>query len=295
MNKKVKYLVVGLFSIVILGFIGMNNIAPYAIIKPFKTSEAITPDQLGLKSEILDLTTKDGVELSAYWTKTETDTAKGIIILVHGIGGCKEHFLDLSKELSKKGIESIIFDGRAHGKSGGTFCTYGFKEKEDIAQIVDKIKQQQPDLPIGIWGNSLGGAIAIQALELEERIKFGIIESTFTDLEQIVFDYKKRILKGFAWRYLSNFALKRAGQIADFEPELVKPIESVKNIEQPVLIAHGDSDKNISWKYGQQLFDNLKSKNKEFVLIKRGGHFGLLTTGGVEYRDKLVNFIENNL
>ena len=55
----------------------------------------------------------------------------------------KNNFLGLGKELSKKGIESIVFDGRAHGKSGGEFCTYGFKEKKDIAQIVDKIKGEK--------------------------------------------------------------------------------------------------------------------------------------------------------
>jgi len=70
--------------------------------------------------------------------------------LIHGIGGCKEHGLNLTKELSQKGIESIVFDGRAHGQSGGAFCTYGFNEKRDISQIIDKIKEQSPDLPIGI-------------------------------------------------------------------------------------------------------------------------------------------------
>ena len=237
----------------------------------------------------------DDSELSGYWIKSEKDTAKGIIILVHGIGGCKEHFLNLSKELSKAGIESIIFDGRAHGKSGGEFCTYGFKEKYDISKIVDKIKSKNPNYKIGIWGNSLGGAIAIQTLEIEKGIDFGIIESTFTELDKIVFDYKKRILKGIGIKLISDFGLKRAGEIADFNPNKVKPIESVKNIGQPMFIAHGDSDKNISVEYGKQLFDNLKSKNKELAIIKDGGHFDLFDKGGEEYKSKLLNFIERNL
>ena len=295
MNKKIKYLTIGCLIIMILGFVGIDNIAPYAITQPPKINGSITPEKLGLKSEALNLKTKDNVELSGYWIKSELDAPKGVIILLHGIGGCKEHFLGLANELSKKGIESIIFDGRAHGKSGGEFCTYGFKEKKDIAQIVDKIKKQQPTLPIGIWGNSLGGAIAIQALEFDERIKFGIIESTFTDLHQIVFDYKKRILKGIGIKHLSDFALERAGEIADFEPQKIKPIESVKNIEQSIFIAHGDSDKNISFKYGQQLFDNLKTKDKQFVLIKGGGHFDLFEKGGSEYKSKMMDFIQRNL
>ena len=279
----------------ILGFIGVNNIAPYAITQPPRITESIVPENLGLISENLNITTRDKVDLSGYWIKSETDSSRGIIILIHGIGGCKEHFLNLAKELSERGIESIVFDGRAHGKSGGEFCTYGFKEKKDIAEIVDKIKERKPNLPIGIWGNSLGGAIAIQALEFDERIKFGIIESTFTELNQIVFDYKKRILRGIGIRNLSDFALKRAGQIADFEPHNIKPIESVKNIEQSIFMAHGDADENISYKYGQQLFENLKTSDKEFFLVKNGGHFDLFDKGGIIYKNKIMHFIDRNL
>jgi len=285
----------GICFIGILGIIGVYLIAPFAITQPPKIETSVTPEKMDLAFEDLNILTVDSVDLSGYWIKPETDSSKGILILIHGIGGCKEHFLGLAKELSKKGIESILFDGRAHGKSGGEFCTYGFKEKMDIAQIVDTIKSRKPNLPIGIWGNSLGGAIAIQALEVDKRIQFGVIESTFTDLNQIVFDYKKRILKGIGIRSLSDYALGRAGEVAGFDPLKIKPIESVKNIEQPVFMAHGDADENISFKYGQQLFDNLKTENKEFVLVKGGGHFGLFEAGGNDYKNKIMGFIERQL
>jgi len=54
---------------------------------------------------------------------------------------------------------------------------------------------------------------------------------------------------------------------------MVKPINSVKNIEQPALISHGDSDENISFHYGKALFNELKSKHKKFIKIKGGGHY----------------------
>lgn len=290
-----KFIITGILLLLILGFIGVNNIAPYAIVQPPRINEPIKPQDLGLESEPLNLRTSDGVELSGYWIKSGVDTSRGIIILIHGIGGCKEHALNLTKELSQKGIESIIFDGRAHGESGGEFCTYGFKEKKDISQIIDKIKKRNPNLPIGIWGNSLGGAIAIQTMEFDPRINFGIIESTFTELPQIVFDYKKRILKGFGVRNLSDYALKRAGKIADFDPEKIQPIQSVKNIEQPVFMAHGAADKNIFAKYGKALFNNLKSEDKVFTLVEGAGHFDIYDKGGMEYKNKIMGFIERNL
>ena len=135
MKKTLKYLAAGTLIMLILGFIAINNIAPYAITQPPRINESMTPETFGLKSEALKIKTNDDVELSAYWIKSEMDTIEGIILLIHGIGGCKEHFLGLAKELSEKGIESIVFDGRAHGKSGGKFCTYGFKEKKDLSLI----------------------------------------------------------------------------------------------------------------------------------------------------------------
>lgn len=295
MNKWIKYGVYGLILIGIVVFIGIHFIAPYAVTQPPRINENISPDQLGLESGKLNVTTEDGFTLDGYWIKSKANLPRGIMIFVHGVGGCKEHFLHLSKELSERGIESILFDGRAHGKSGGEFCTYGFKEKKDISKIVDQIKKRKPNLKIGIWGNSLGGAIAIQTLEIEQRIDFGIIESTFTELDKIVFDYKKRILKGIGIKWLSNYGLMRVGQIADFNPDKIKPIHSVKNIEQPMLIAHGNADKNISIEYGKQLFENLKSKDKEFILVEGGGHFDLYDKGGEEYKAKLIRFIEKNL
>lgn len=292
MKKKLTYLTLFLAFILILGFIGIHQIAPYAIIQPPRISLPLQPKDLGLESSPLNVQTKDSLALAGYWIKSQQDSTRGIIILVHGIGGCKEHFLDLAKELAEKGIASIVFDNRAHGSSEGQFCTYGFKEKEDIQQIVQHIKAQAPDLPLGIWGNSMGGAIALQALAIEPRIEFGLIESTFTDLSQIVFDYKKRLLKGFGIRALSDYALERAGVLADFDPNQVKPIQAVGQIEQPIFLAHGDADRNISVQYGKALFEGLKSEQKQLVIVEGAGHFSLYEKGGVEYKEQVLGFVE---
>jgi alpha-beta hydrolase superfamily lysophospholipase len=294
-NKAVKK---GMYAIAIIGVIGfaaVHFIAPYAIMQPQRTNENITPTELGLKSQRIEIQTVDNLKLTGYWIKSATDSAKGLIILVHGIGGNKEAFLGLSKELAEKGIESIVFDARAHGESEGEYVTYGYKEKEDISKIVDLVKASNPALKVGIWGNSLGGAVALQSLAVDKRIEFGISESTFTELDKIVYDYQKKLAKGVGAKFITDYSLSRAGQLADFDPEQVKPIESVKHIEQPMLIVHGDADENISVAYGRQLFENLKSTDKELIIIENGGHNGLMATGGDAFKAKLFGFIDRNL
>lgn len=282
--------------ILVIGYIGLHHIAPYAIVMPPRADcSSYLPENYGLNGDRITIQTQDSIQLKGYWSKSKQDSIQGVVIMVHGIGGCKEAFLGLASDLAKQGIESVFFDNRAHGQSGGLYTTYGFKEKKDIAEIVDFIKSKHPETPIGIWGNSLGGAIAIQAMEYDERIEFGIIESTFAELDQIVYDYKKRLLKGVGLRFASDIALKRAGEIADFNPKQVSPLASVKNIEQPIFIAHGDADENINYEYGQLLYEHTKSTKKEFYLVKGAGHYGLVSKGGKDYTDKIAAFLNNNL
>ena len=52
----------------------------------------------------------------------------------------------------EQGYSSIAIDLRAHGRSEGEYCTYGYYEKEDIAQIISDYLRYNPDAKIGIWG-----------------------------------------------------------------------------------------------------------------------------------------------
>lgn len=281
--------------IVLIGAVSLfviYNVLPYALIQPHKANTTNFLEIEKQKYSKLSLVTKDSILLKGYRVKSNIDTIYGAIILVHGIGGCKEHFTKAAIDLANKGYESWIFDNRAHGESGGKYSTYGFHEKHDISRIVDEIKNRLPNHKIGIWGNSLGGAIAIQAVEIDKRIDFGIIESTFTELDKIVYDYQKRYAFNIGVKWACNIALKKASEIAKFKPDDVKPINSVKNIQQPMLIAHGDADENIKYEYGQQLFNNLAANDKIFVPVKGAGHYSMYQFGGEIYSDKLFHFLE---
>lgn len=296
MKKKIKYTFLILIALVGIGSVLLSKyVLPYSIIQPPRFTLDLTPEDLDLKSTDFAVLTKDSIEIKGYWIKTDSVQAKSTIILVHGIGGCKEHFLNLAKELAEIGVESVLIDCRAHGKSGGQYCTYGYKEKYDIASVVDYIKENNDSIHVGIWGNSMGGAIAIQALELDKRIEFGIIESTFTSLEDIVYDYQKNFAYGLGIKPMCDLALSEAGDLANFNPDSVSPIHSVLSIYQPVLIAHGEKDEKINFEYGKLLFENLASPHKTFISIKDGRHSDLREKGGIEYRNSIVDFIHKQI
>lgn len=291
MKKRYKILIFLTLLICATLYILPNHVLPYAILQPQKINGVNTLETKNKPYANIELETKDSINLKGYYVKSNLDITYASIVLIHGIGGCKEHFTDLAIDLSNKGFDCWLFDNRAHGESGGQFSTYGYKEKEDISLIIDEIKRDNSESKIGVWGNSLGGAIAIQAIENDKRIRFGIIESTFTDLNQIVYDYQKRYTYNFGLRWMCDLTLSKAETIADFQASEVKPINSVKNITQPILIAHGNNDKNIKFKYGKALYENLASKDKEFVEVDKAGHYNMFEVGGENHQKKLLNFL----
>lgn len=292
-RKHYKKLLLTLSVILVVGTLGIHFIAPYGIIQPMRKHLKTAPSDYGLQAESLYLTTDDGIGMDGYRTFSRLDYTMGAMILVHGIGSCKEDMMGLADMLAYSGIETYLFDLRAHGRSGGKYCTYGFYEKEDIKAIVTKVKADRPDLRLGIWGNSLGGAIALQALEADPRIDYGIIESTFTDLRSVVEAYQARLMK-IPLPFAARYALSRAAEIGEFDPDRVQPVESARNIRQPVLIAHGEEDERIAFENGQRIFDNLASADKEFVPVPGGRHMGMMAVGGEWYKKRLLAFIGRN-
>jgi alpha-beta hydrolase superfamily lysophospholipase len=232
-----------------------------------------------------------GDTLAAFFSKA-TSKEQGTIILLHGIRGYKEYFSELATRLNGKGYNTLALDLRAHGDSDGKYCTYGFYEKYDVQKAVDFLITQGVDSNIGVWGQSLGGAIALQALAIEPRLKFGIIESTFSEFTTIVDDYSERMF-GFSISYVNHYALYRASKIADFKPEEVSPLSSATNIHQPIFISHGTEDKHIKYEYGKATFDNLASTNKTFFSIDGAVHHTIWQVGGEAYFEQVFNFLSS--
>ena len=212
-----------------MGFISLYFIAPRFIVQlRFKNITVdkdffgyIADNESGTLPKKLHFTSNDGLTLAAnYYT---IDSAKATILLIHGIRARKEYMHNLSLAINQLGFNCVAIDLRAHGESQGKFCSFGVKEKEDVSRLISLLKQKYNDkLSIGIWGQSLGGAVALQALATDRRIKFGIIESTFSDFPKIVHDYTSNNV-GFDIPLLTDLLIYRAGKIAGFEPKKASP------------------------------------------------------------------------
>jgi dipeptidyl aminopeptidase/acylaminoacyl peptidase len=194
--------------------------------------------------------------------------------------------------LSERGFNSVILDLRGHGASGGTYCTFGHKEKHDIVSVVDAIMlDKRLSKNIGVWGQSLGGAIALQIMAIDKRIKYGVVESTFSDLKDVSAEYLKRLLK-IDNTLISNYLLQRVYSIADIGQ--VKPKEIVKEITQPIILVHGMKDKRINIYHALLNYENITSKDKTLLQIENGTHLNIWKKGGGKYLHTIFSFLDRN-
>jgi len=240
----------------------------------------------------LEIKLSDGNLMTASLVKSEVKVPNGLIILIHGIRGQKESFNGLTRRLAKRGFHSVAVDLRGHGHNSASHCTFGAKEKHDISLLVDHlIHKEGIDQKIGLWGISLGGAVSLQALAADKRISFAIIESTFSNFNGTVHNYFE-YFGGFNIPLFTNYLIKRAGKMADFEPSKVITSEACKNITQDILVVHGDKDKRIPLKNARANFENLKSPNKELLIIEGADHDGIWEVGGEEYFERALVFLE---
>ena len=235
----------------------------------------------------------DSLKLSARLTYSSLDSAKATVILLHGIRSNKDHFKNLSNFLAENGFNSVALDSRAHGKSEGSFCSFGVNEKKDIKTLIDYLSTHENLSHFGIWGQSLGGAIGLQAMGYDKRIEFGIIESAFSDFKSIVNDYFD-LHVGFSYAPFSNYLVNRTGKIAEFDPNDASPIEYCKNINQPILIVHGNEDERINIKYARANFSKIPNLKKEFIEIDSANHSNVWKVGSDAYFERVLEFLNEN-
>lgn len=290
-------LLILLLVALVAAYLLATHVLPYGILQPQRRAVAATPDDHGLAYGAFELPVNDSIKLHCYYipTTAPASSPKANLILLHGIGSCKEAYLGLAPRLTEMGYNLLLVDLRAHGKSQGEFTTFGAHEKYDVQKMLDWLDRQTDGLPTGVYGNSMGAAIALQAMEIDRRLRFGFIESTFTDLPTITEAYGARLSGVKLPRWLTDYVLSRAGKIANFDPETVRPVDAAATIDRPILLIHGDADRNINISHGEALFKAFSSPLKEMHVVEGGDHADLWEIGGTAYETKFFGWLEARL
>lgn len=183
---------------------------------------------------------------------------RGTVVLIHPLLASKTWFLSLGGELSSRGWDVVLLDLRAHGRSGGSYTTWGFKEKRDIRSLMDHLLSFKDISPrIIAAGASLGGCVAIQYAAEDPRCA-GVLS--------ICPPMGARHVARLMMPLLSDEAIERrlhwAGRIADFEPDDASAIAAAKQLEVPLILVHGSWDLIVPYKASEALYNSARCPKK---------------------------------
>ncbi len=295
-------IVVIIVSFMILASVVILIVGPGMLLQPYrrtaeyyrKRTKLLHPSDAGLQCEELTLKSAEGINLSC-WLIKAPKAAKGTVLFLHGVSENKIVGIPIARLLHSAGYNVFLYDSRRHGDSEGKYCTYGFYEKHDVRTIINYL-HNRPDIrlgKVGLFGSSMGAAVAIQVAGIDNRIAAIIAESGFATLRTVFDDYQRRIVK-LPWHYLRNIVIRRSEQIAHFKASAVSPLASITNVHIPIFMMHGTADDLIDHAYSQMLYENT-DEPKELWLIPNARHDNMAEIGGDEYKSRILDFFGRTL
>jgi acylglycerol lipase len=107
-------------------------------------------------------TTPDGINIVGQ-TWQPLSAPRAVVALAHGLGEHAGRYTHVAQFFADNGIATVAYDRRGHGKSGGQrghTPDYEFY-LDEVATLVAKTKEQFPNLPVFLYGHSMGGNIVL--------------------------------------------------------------------------------------------------------------------------------------
>jgi len=240
--------------------------------------------------DTVQLTTVSGKKLEAWYMKA--DSAKGTVILFHGLNSNKGNVLGEAFEFNSFGYNTLLVDMRAHGNSEGIVNTLGYKESEEVKLAYNHISKRG-EKNIVLWGMSLGAVIITKAIwEYDLKPQKVILEMPFDRLQDHI---KARArISGFPGEPFGFFVTFWTGIEQGYWGYAHKTSRYVKKINCPVLLQWGNNDEYVLKKETERIFAAINSTKKKLEIYEGVGHIPLVSADASKW-DKTVNdFLNDN-
>lgn len=301
MKRRILY-ITGIFSSVVtaiftvLGIIATNKL----MYLKKKDPEIIIKRELAAKQ--LDELWYEKVQKEELWINSPNEyllravflkplSTDKIVIICHGVTENKISSIKYARLFERLGFNSVIYDHRRHGDSGGKTTSFGYYEKADLQALVHYVREKiGENALLGIHGESMGAATTIlYAGTYEDEANFHIVDCPFSDFTEQVLHVLRRetpIRSTMALRIANLFLKVRDGYTTD----LVSPREVIENVQKPMLFIHSLKDDFILPYMTKELYD-AKRGDKMLKFFEKGIHAKSFFENSVEYEDTVKKFL----
>lgn len=240
------------------------------------------------------ITAGDGVRLQAWELRPGFGNGEDEVVLLHGLSGNRMEMVNYADFLLGHGYSVLIPEARAHGNSGGNLATYGLVERNDVHRWVDWLETNRHPHCVYGFGESMGAAQMLQALETEHRFCAVAVECPFSTLRESAYDRIGQRFHTGPWlgrtvfRPIVDSAYVYARLRYGLNLDQVSPEHAVATTRVPVLLIHGQSDTNIPIRHSRRM----AALNSNVVVweLPNTGHSNAIDTSPKELEDHLVQW-----
>lgn len=211
------------------------------------------PGDYGLDREHVDevwFEADDGAMLHGWYIRSDNPVASAVYC--HGNTGNLTTPAPVMPHLRDSAINILLFDYRGFGRSDGIATLSGvIADTIAAARFHETIRPRH--LPSILYGFSLGGAIAAQAVR---RYPFDglILQSTFTSLT----DMARHAFPTLPIHWIS-------GRVFD-------TIASMRTLAVPLLVIHGSEDETCPSWMASSVFESCAHERKQIHMVAGGLH-----------------------
>ena len=240
--------------------------------------------------DTIQLTTSNGIKLEAWYMKS--DSAKGTVILFHGLNSNKGNILAEAFEFISFNYNIMLVDLRAHGNSEGTISTLGSKEAEEVKLAYDHILKKG-EKNIVLWGMSLGAVIITKAIwQYDIQPRKIILEMPFDRLQDHI--RARARVSGFPGEPFGFFVTFWTGIEQGFWGYSHTTSRYAKKINCPVLLQWGNNDEYVLNNETERIFASINSSKKKLEVYEGAGHQPLLSNNPIKWQQTVNGFLNSN-
>ncbi len=266
-------------ALILFFYLGCNSLLYYP-----NSYRYVNEKVLPYKPQDIELTADEHSDLLSWYFESKSNLRKPItIIFAHGNGqNISSHFRSLYWVLDH-GINFLIVGYPGYGPNSGSASPSS--TVETVTSAINWIKIHRPKDSILIYGQSLGGNVALRAVSENSEVSYcGVaIEGSFLSYKKAAQQTMARSWLLWSFQFLPYVLISDSKSIK----------ENLKNLPRTnYLVIHGTEDQSISFKLGSELYNQLPEA-KQFWTIEGGKHIDTFARHPSK-RNEFLKFINQN-
>jgi uncharacterized protein len=264
------------------------------LLSPVRAPLQYRPADVGLEMETLRIPGPRG-ELAAWYLPARNGCT---LICCHGINDNRGQWVAQVAQLhARGGYGALLFDFAGHGESAGKLVTYGARETQDIAAVLDYLRARgDVDMGrVGVLGYSLGAIASVLAAAQMPELRCLVIESGFADVHRDIGTLFTRYtgLPSFPFANLIVFFCQL---IAGVKLSEIRPVRLIGRLSPRAAFIISDLNDEIANEPfdGEHLYA-AAAEPKRLWQVKESGHVRAFVEAEHEWVRRVGDFLDEHL